>query len=110
MVYGTQYCVHLPFYCLKFRFLLQFLTGIFALFTNKQQEQTDILAIRWHTALFHVQLGEFESALTLYDDRVGPMTLKGEQNYRFNGTVSQGFVQLSGINRKYKYVKKSRLD
>jgi hypothetical protein len=34
------------------------------------------------------------------------MTLKGEQTYRFNGTVSQEFVQLSGINRKYKPVKK----
>ena len=33
--------------------------------------------IWWHSALFYVQLGEFESALTLYDDTIGPMTLKG---------------------------------
>eukprot|EP00088_Acartia_fossae_P008287 TRINITY_DN1394_c0_g1_i1.p1 TRINITY_DN1394_c0_g1~~TRINITY_DN1394_c0_g1_i1.p1 ORF type:complete len:490 (+),score=141.39 TRINITY_DN1394_c0_g1_i1:52-1521(+) len=32
--------------------------------------------IWWHTALFHVQLGEYEAALQLYDDKVGPMTLK----------------------------------
>jgi hypothetical protein len=60
---------------------------------NTEKKQNAVLAIRWHTALFHVQLGEFESALTLYDDRVGPMTLKGEQTYWFNGTLSQGFVQ-----------------
>jgi hypothetical protein len=38
------------------------------------------------------------------------MTLKGEQIYRVNGTVSQDFVQPSGINRKYKPVEKSQLD
>jgi len=32
--------------------------------------------IWWHTALFHVQLGDYEAALQLYDDKVGPMTLK----------------------------------
>ena len=31
----------------------------------------------WHKSLFYVQMGEFESALTLYDDTLGPMTLKG---------------------------------
>ena len=33
--------------------------------------------IWWHTALFRVQLGEFEEALQTYDNVVGPMTLKG---------------------------------
>jgi len=37
--------------------------------------------IWWHTALFHVQLGEYESALQLYDDKVGPMTLKDGGNF-----------------------------
>jgi len=37
--------------------------------------------IWWHTALFHVQLGEFEAALSLYDDKVGPMTLKDGGNF-----------------------------
>jgi len=37
--------------------------------------------IWWHTALFHVQLGEFESALSLYDDKVGPMTLADGGNF-----------------------------
>ena len=35
----------------------------------------------WHSSLFYVQLGEFESALTLYDDTIGPMTLKGKHSY-----------------------------
>jgi len=37
--------------------------------------------IWWHSALFHVQLGEFQEALQLYDDRVGPMTLKDGGNF-----------------------------
>jgi len=37
--------------------------------------------IWWHTALFHVQLGEFDAALSLYDDKVGPMTLGDGGNF-----------------------------
>ena len=33
--------------------------------------------LRWHAALLQVALGNFEEALTMYDDFVGPLTLKG---------------------------------
>ena len=36
--------------------------------------------IHWHQALFYVQLGEFESALTLYDDVMGPSLTEGMLN------------------------------
>jgi len=32
--------------------------------------------LRWHAALLQVALGNFEEALTMYDDFVGPLTLK----------------------------------
>ena len=33
--------------------------------------------LRWHAALLEVALGNFEEALTMYDEYVGPLTLKG---------------------------------
>ena len=36
--------------------------------------------IWWHQALFYIQMGESESALTLYDDIIGPMTLAGRKS------------------------------
>lgn len=35
----------------------------------------------WHSALFQVALGRFEEALTLYDQHVGPLTLKAGSSF-----------------------------
>jgi hypothetical protein len=34
--------------------------------------------LRWHAALFQVSLGRFEEALTMYDEQLVRLTLKGE--------------------------------
>ena len=35
------------------------------------------LHLHWHQALLHLQLGEVEETLTLYDDTIGPRAYKG---------------------------------
>jgi len=53
----------------------------------------------WHTSLFYVQLGEFESALTLYDDTIGPMTLKDGGNFPLSdGSALLMRLQLEGVD------------
>jgi len=53
----------------------------------------------WHLALFYVQLGEFESALTLYDDTIGPLTLKDGGNFPLSdGSALLMRLQLEGVD------------
>ena len=37
----------------------------------------------WHKSLHYFQMGDYESAITLYDDTIKPMSVKGKQNIRF---------------------------
>jgi len=53
----------------------------------------------WHSALFHVQLGEFESALTLYDDTIAPLVLKDGGNFPLSdGSALLMRLQLEGVD------------
>jgi len=53
----------------------------------------------WHSSLFYVQLGEFESALTLYDDTIGPMSLEDGGNFPLtDGSALLMRLQLEGVD------------
>jgi len=55
--------------------------------------------IWWHKALFFVQLGQFESALSLYDDTVGPLSLKDGGNFPLSdGSSLLMRLQLEGVD------------
>jgi len=53
----------------------------------------------WHTGLFYVQLGEFEKALTLYDDTVGPLSMKDGGPFPLSDASSLLMrLQLEGVD------------
>lgn len=69
--------------------------------TENDWKDCDLLACHnyWHWALYHIEKGEFEAALTLYDVNISPPCMKSASMLDIVDTASMLYrLQMEGIN------------
>ncbi|XP_053574990.1 tetratricopeptide repeat protein 38 [Bombina bombina] len=69
--------------------------------TEQNWEDRDMLAchVYWHWALYFIEKGEYEAALTLYDDHIAPICFSRESMLDIVDTCSMLYrLQLEGVN------------